>query len=65
MLIFVIVIGIYYYYLEIQKYLTAEEALIILGARRTGKSTILLQIIDFLKINPKRILLINLDEPIF
>jgi len=53
------------YYLEIQKYLTAEEALIILGARRTGKSTILLQIIDFLKINPKRILLINLDEPIF
>lgn len=49
----------------IQKYLQTPEILLILGARRTGKSTLVYQLIDLLKVNPKSILFVNLDEPLF
>src|SRR3989344_1780310 len=47
------------------KYLNAPEILLLLGARRTGKSTLLYQLISSLKVNPQAILFINLDEPLF
>lgn len=49
----------------IQKYFNSKEILLILGARRTGKSTLLYQLIMSLKAKPESILFINLDEPIF
>lgn len=53
------------YYPLLKKYINTPEVLFILGARRTGKSTILFQIINLLKVYPKAILFINLDEPLF
>lgn len=53
------------YYPMLQKYLNTPEVLLILGARRTGKSTLLYQLISSLKVSPEAILFINLDEPFF
>ncbi len=53
------------YYPNIAKYLKTKEIQLVLGARRTGKSTLLYQIIDSLKITPQAVLFINLDEPLF
>ncbi|HLC65454.1 MAG TPA: ATP-binding protein [Candidatus Nanoarchaeia archaeon] len=53
------------HYHRLQKYLGTQEILLVLGARRTGKSTLLYQIIAQLKASPEAILFINLDEPIF
>ncbi len=53
---------------EIVRYLDAKEILLLAGARRTGKSTLVYQIIRSLleKSVPKEaILYINLDEPLF
>ncbi len=50
------------------KYLDAREILLLVGARRTGKSTLLYQIIHSLLekgIQDEAILFINLDEPLF
>lgn len=52
-------------YPDLVKYLNTPEILLILGARRTGKSTLLYQLIAFLKVKPEEILFINLDEPLF
>lgn len=57
------------YYPHLQRYLNTQEILLILGARRTGKSTLLHQLISSLKASlntpPEAILFINLDEPVF
>jgi predicted AAA+ superfamily ATPase len=56
------------WYPGITKYMKAREVLLLLGARRTGKSTLAYQIIrDLLnnKTYPEAILFINLDEPLF
>jgi predicted AAA+ superfamily ATPase len=53
------------YYPNIAKHLRTKEIQLILGARRTGKSTLLYQIINSLKITPQAVLFINLDEPLF
>lgn len=53
------------YYPRLQKYLNTPEILLILGARRTGKSTLLYQLISSLKVSPEAVLFINLDEPLF
>ncbi|KAB2944708.1 MAG: ATP-binding protein [Candidatus Methanoperedens sp.] len=56
------------WYPWITKYLKAREVLLLLGARRTGKSTLVYQIIKSLlkdKTSPEAILFINLDEPLF
>ncbi len=53
------------YYPNVLKYMKTKEILLILGARRIGKSTLLYQIIDQLKVKPKSILFINFDEPLF
>lgn len=53
------------YYPSVLKYIKTKEILLIIGARRTGKSTLLYQIINELKVNPESILFINLDEPLF
>src|SRR3989344_5573011 len=49
----------------LQKYLQTPEILLILGARRTGKSTLVYQLIDTLKTTSTSILFINLDDPLF
>lgn len=56
------------WYPKITKYLKAREVLLLVGARRTGKSTLVYQMIKNLlsnKIQPEAILFINLDEPLF
>jgi predicted AAA+ superfamily ATPase len=56
------------WYPGITKFMKAREVLLLLGARRTGKSTLVYQIIrDLLnnKTYPEAILFINLDEPLF
>lgn len=53
------------FYPHLLKYLEAPEVLLLLGARRTGKSTLLLQIIKHLNVKPEAVLFINLDEPLF
>jgi predicted AAA+ superfamily ATPase len=53
------------FYPLLEKYLRAPEVLLVLGARRTGKSTILYQLISSLKVKPEEILFINLDDPVF
>jgi uncharacterized protein len=53
------------YYPQLSKYLNTPEIQLILGARRTGKSTLLYQLIEFLSVKPEAILFINLDEPLF
>lgn len=51
---------------SLKKYLPNEQILSIVGLRRTGKTTILKQLINYLidseKINPKNILLLSFDE---
>jgi len=49
----------------LEKYVQTSEILLILGARRTGKSTLVYQLIDKLKVIPESVLFINLDEPLF
>ena len=56
------------WYPGITKFMKAREVLLLLGARRTGKSTLVYQIIKNLlhnKTPPEAILFINLDEPLF
>ncbi|MFH1439430.1 MAG: ATP-binding protein [Candidatus Woesearchaeota archaeon] len=53
------------FYPELHKYLKTPEVLLILGARRTGKSTLAYQLIKTLSVQPESILFINLDEPLF
>jgi predicted AAA+ superfamily ATPase len=56
------------WYPVITKYMKAREVLLLLGARRTGKSTLVYQIIKDLlnnKTPSEAILFINLDEPLF
>ena len=52
-------------YPQILKYLKTPEILLLVGARRTGKSTLLFQIIKHLNTKPEAILFVNLDEPLF
>lgn len=49
----------------ILNYLKTPEILLLVGARRTGKSTLLFQMIKHLDVKPEAILFINLDEPLF
>ncbi|MBI2575129.1 ATP-binding protein [Candidatus Woesearchaeota archaeon] len=49
----------------LQRYMPTPEILLILGARRAGKSTLAYQLIETLKTAPEAILFINLDEPLF
>ena len=56
------------WYPWITKYMKVREVLLLLGARRTGKSTLVYQIIKNMlnnKTPPEAILFINLDEPLF
>ncbi|MDD1686281.1 ATP-binding protein [Methanoregula sp.] len=56
------------YFPELRHYLAAQEILLLAGARRTGKSTLVYQIIrSLLDAGARReaILYINLDEPLF
>jgi len=56
------------WYPQITKYLKAKEVFLLVGARRTGKSTLAYQIIKKLLNNgtaPENIVFINLDEPLF
>jgi len=53
---------------ELRRYLGAKEILLLTGARRTGKSTLVYQLIQSLLdrgIRKEAILYINLDEPLF
>ncbi|MDO9035888.1 MAG: ATP-binding protein [Methanoregula sp.] len=53
---------------ELRLYLRAKEILLLIGARRTGKSTLVYQIIQSLLdtgIRKEAILYLNLDEPLF
>lgn len=57
-----------HYYPRLSKYLDTEEILLILGARRTGKSTLIYQLISSLELpesEMESILYMNLDEPVF
>ncbi len=55
------------YFEKIRKYLDTEEILVLNGVRRSGKTTLIFQIIEELitnrGVNPKKILFINCDEP--
>ncbi len=55
------------YLSKIKKYLTTKEIVILNGVRRSGKTTLLFQIIHDLiynqKIEPKKILFVNFDVP--
>lgn len=53
------------YYPQLLTFLPTKEILLILGARRTGKSTLLYQLISSLNVDPRAILFINMDEPLF
>lgn len=56
------------WYPRLTTYLNTREILLLIGARRTGKSTLLYQIISHLLHNgtpAEAILFINLDEPLF
>src|SRR3989338_3457624 len=55
------------FYENIIKYLSTPEIILLAGARRTGKSTLLFQVIkSILMKEPKEsVLMINFDEPIF
>ena len=58
-----------FYLDELNRYLKMPEIVALTGVRRSGKSTIILQIIEGLiqnkKINPKNTLYINFEEPSF
>ncbi len=55
------------YFEKIRKYLDTGEILVLNGVRRSGKTTMMFQIIEELitnrSVNPKKILFINCDEP--
>ncbi len=55
------------YFAKIQKYLTTNEIVVLTGVRRSGKTTLLFQIIDDLirnhRVDPRSILFVNCDEP--
>lgn len=56
------------YYPRLSVYMRTEEILLILGARRTGKSTLIYQLISSLELpedESESVLYINLDEPVF
>ncbi|MCL7412790.1 MAG: ATP-binding protein [ANME-2 cluster archaeon] len=56
------------WYPRLTDYLNTREILLLIGARRTGKSTLLYQVIAHLLNNttpPEAVLFINLDEPLF
>ncbi len=55
------------YYPKLLKYVKTPEILLLVGARRTGKSTLLYQLIKELLRHEEKdsILFINLDEPLF
>jgi hypothetical protein len=54
------------YFQKIQRYLETGEIIVISGVRRSGKTTLLFQIIKYLitiqKVHPRNILFINCDE---
>ncbi len=58
-----------FYLDELSRYLKMPEIVALTGVRRSGKSTIILQIIEGLiqdkKVNPKNTLYINFEEPSF
>ncbi len=58
-----------FYLDELNRYLKMPEIVALTGVRRSGKSTIILQIIEGLiqnkKVNPKNTLYINFEEPSF
>lgn len=53
---------------KLVKYIDIKQVIALIGVRRSGKSTIARQLIDFLKkeknINPKNILFLNLESPL-
>lgn len=55
------------YFQKIQRYLETGEIIVISGVRRSGKTTLLFQIIKYLitiqQVPPRNILFINCDEP--
>lgn len=55
------------YFTKIQKYLGTGEIVVLTGVRRSGKTTLLFQIIDDLirnrRVDPRSILFVNCDEP--
>jgi predicted AAA+ superfamily ATPase len=55
------------YFTKIQKYLGTGEIVVLTGVRRSGKTTLLFQIIDDLicnrQVDPRSILFVNCDEP--
>jgi len=53
------------FYPSLQRYFRTQEILLVLGARRTGKSTLLYQLIRSLDVARETILFINFDEPVF
>lgn len=54
------------YFSKIQRYLETKEIIVLSGVRRSGKTTLLFQIIKYLitnqKVPPKNILFVNCDE---
>src|SRR3972149_8930699 len=55
------------HYPSISKYMGSREILLLVGARRTGKSTLLYQLIKhIIKAKPPNgVLFVNFDEPLF
>lgn len=55
------------YFTKIRKYLETGEVVVLTGVRRSGKTTLLFQIIDDLihnrRVDPRSILFVNCDEP--
>lgn len=54
------------FFKDLNSYLDLKEIIFLIGVRRTGKSTLMYQLIDLLlnkDINPRDILFINLDNP--
>lgn len=49
---------------EIKKHLKEKEVLVLQGIRRSGKSTIMFQLMDFIP-NKNQILYVNFEEPLF
>lgn len=53
---------------KLVKYINIKQIIALIGVRRSGKSTIARQLIDFLKkeknVNPKNILFLNLESPL-
>jgi uncharacterized protein len=54
---------------QLKKYIDINQILVITGIRRSGKSTLLLELLDYLinikNINPKNICYLNLESPYF